>query len=27
MPPEEFERQAASNPLTEIAGKPILFLE
>lgn len=27
MPPEEFERQAASNPPTEIAGKPILFLE
>jgi transposase InsO family protein len=27
MPPEEFERQAASKPLTEITGKSILFLE
>jgi putative transposase len=27
MPPEEFERQTASKSLTEIAGKPILFLE
>ena len=27
LPPEEFERHAASGPLTEIAVKPILFLE
>jgi putative transposase len=27
VPPEEFERQAASKPPTETAGKPILFLE
>jgi putative transposase len=27
IPPEEFERQAASKPPSEITGKPILFLE
>ncbi len=27
IPPEEFERQAASKALIEITGKPILFLE
>lgn len=27
MPPEEFEQRMASKPLTEIAGKPILFLD
>jgi putative transposase len=27
LPPEEFERHAASQPMTEIAVKPILFLE